>query len=77
MSTPRNAQADSQAAPDWVTSHSIPDWVITQRRARGLCERCGDPATGEVTWADGRNHGTQLLCDSCWAKGEAAAQAAR
>lgn len=76
MSMHHATPADRQAAPDWVANHSLPGWVISQRRARGQCERCGSPATGEVTWADGHNHGTQLLCGRCWEQGEADAHAA-
>lgn len=53
----------------------IPAWVASQRQTRGMCARCGQAAQSEVTWADGFNHGTELLCDPCWAKG--AARAAR
>ena len=45
---------------------STPAWIISQRKARRLCEHCGEPAKSEVTWADGVHSGTELLCDDCW-----------
>lgn len=35
---------------------STPDWVISQRRARGECITCGQDADGQVQ------------CDECWLK---------
>lgn len=32
----------------------IPDWVISQRRARGECIDCGQPS------------GHQIVCEACW-----------
>jgi hypothetical protein len=56
---------------------SLPDWVISQLRARRLCQRgCGRAAIAEVTWADGVNSGTEYLCGPCWQAGEAIAHAA-
>lgn len=40
------------------------------------CQRCGKAATGEVTWADGTNQGTETLCNSCWDEGAKTAAAA-
>lgn len=54
-------------------SAGVPAWVASQRRDRGLCERCGQPPTAEVTFANtGR---TELLCGQCWRKQELADQA--
>lgn len=46
----------------------------TRKAGKVPCERCGKPAKSEVTWADGHNKGTQMLCDGCWEKGTAAAR---
>lgn len=55
----------------------LPGWIISQLRARRLCERgCGRDAVAEVTWADGHNHGTEYLCGPCWQEGEKQAHAA-
>jgi hypothetical protein len=41
-------------------STSVPEWVTSQRRARGLCEQCGQ-AAAVTEWA-----GTgQLICWPC------------
>jgi hypothetical protein len=43
-------------------------WIVGQWRARGLCERCGERAVADVTWAGtGRS---ELLCRAHWEQGE-------
>jgi hypothetical protein len=55
----------------------LPEWITSQLRARGQCERgCGRQAVANVTWADGLHSGTEMLCGPCWAAGEAEAHAA-
>jgi hypothetical protein len=45
----------------------LPAWIASQRKSRLLCERCGKPATAEVTFAGDRNGGrTEMLCRKCW-----------
>lgn len=54
-----------------TAKRATPAWVVSQRRARRECGRCGGPAVAEVTWA-ARGHESELVCAACWEKQEAA-----
>ena len=55
----------------------LPAWITSQQATRAPCayhHDCGGTAIAEVTWVDGTNHGTHLLCGPCMDLGAALAR---